>query len=223
MLNHYSLRRLQTGQAHTGNLTELYFNDEIVEAWGKYVLGAAVPSDINGGKAVRMWNQQFVRSLLGYEAGVIPNVSRVTRHLRRNPRILESRAWVLPRVTGLHWTAILVDFEAHRVVYLDSCGGSVDSVVLRVCAILDVVSRELRGRPWDFTRWRMGSLRDRAPQQPDGHNCGVFPILLARCLHHGIQLTPGTWSADDLDEHRDLITAELVESRLKSSVQYVHH
>ena len=48
-----------------------------------------------------------------------------------------------------------------------------------------------------------------APEQPDYFNCGIFPILLARCLHHGVRITR-RWTREDLDEQRDLITLELL-------------
>ena len=54
-----------------------------------------------------------------------------------------------------------------------------------------------------------------SPRQPDYFNCGIFPILLARCLHHGVQITRG-WSQEDLDEQRDLITLELLEGKVLS-------
>ena len=46
-------------------------------------------------------------------------------------------------------------------------------------------------------------------------NCGIFPILLARCLHHGVRITR-RWTREDLDEQRDLITLELLEGKLLS-------
>ena len=54
-----------------------------------------------------------------------------------------------------------------------------------------------------------------APEQPDYFNCGIFPILLARCLHHGVRITR-RWTREDLDEQRDLITLELLEGKLLS-------
>ena len=54
-----------------------------------------------------------------------------------------------------------------------------------------------------------------APEQPDYFNCGIFPILLARCLHHGVRITR-RWTREDLDEQRDLITQELLEGKLLS-------
>ena len=80
----------------------------------------------------------------------------------------------------------------------------------RVWTVLEAVSQTLRGEPFDFSGWRHGSLG-----RTDYFNCGIFPILLARCLHHGVQITRG-WSQEDLDEQRDLITLELLEGKVLS-------
>ena len=64
-------------------------------------------------------------------------------------------------------------------------------------------------------RKRGALLGELAPEQPDYFNCGIFPILLARCLHHGVRITR-RWTREDLDEQRDLITLELLEGKLLS-------
>ena len=128
---------------------------------------------------------------------------------------MQLRAWVLPLPRALHWTAALVDFSSKQVIFVDLLCSKQPNVVARAWTLVEVVSHALRGEAFDFTGWACGSLGDLAPEQPDYFNCGIFPILLARCLHHGVRITR-RWTREDLDEQRDLITLELLEGKLLS-------
>ena len=54
-------------------------------------------------------------------------------------------------------------------------------------------------------------------QEPDSFNCGIFALLLSRCLHHDVKISR-CWSSKDLDEQRDLVVLELIEGRLVTFV-----
>ena len=73
------------------------------------------------------------------------------------------RAWLLPRVRGLHWTAILVDFRSKLVIFVDSLGSEMPAAVLRVCAIIEAVSQVL---------------------SPHAHNTRVYRALLSQHVTH---------------------------------------
>ena len=75
----------------------------------------------------------------------------------------------------------------------------------------------LNGRPFEFTDWTCGLLGQLSPRQPDGFNCGVFVLIVARCLHHGVKITR-RWQRQQLDEQRNLITLELMDAKLRSFV-----
>ena len=49
--------------------------------------------------------------------------------------------------------------------------------------------------------------------QPDYFNCGIFPLLLSRCLHHNVKISR-RWTSEDLDAQRDVITLELMKGRV---------
>ena len=108
-----------------------------------------------------------------------------------------------------HWTAMVVDFRAKLVLFVDSLHSSLPSAVVRVCAIVETVSQVLRSKSFNFSGWRCGSLQRSSPMQPDYFNCGIFPLLLSRCLHHNVKISR-RWTSEDLDAQRDVITLELM-------------
>ena len=195
---------------------ELYLKDNIVDAWGQCL------RQTEGGKhAVYFWPSTDVQIYMGYSQGHRPSVQNVARHARDRKRngmdLLTMRAWVLPRVRGRHWTAVLVDFTSKQVLYADSLGGSAQDMVDRVCCVMEVVSQTLTGRAFSFDGWKRGSLGPLAPQQPDFFNCALFPMMLARCIHHDVKISR-RWSSEQLDEYRDVIVLELFKERLLSFV-----
>lgn len=98
-----------------------------------------------------------------------------------------------------------------------SFGSELPHFVARACTIIDVVSRVLAENPFDFSGWTRGSLGLSSPMQPDSFNCGIFALLLSRCLHHDVKISR-CWSSKDLDEQRDLVVLELIEGRLRTCV-----
>ena len=111
----------------------------------------------------------------------------------------------------------MVDFTSKQVLYADSLGGSAQDMVDRVCCVMEVVSQTLTGRAFNFDGWKRGSLGPLAPQQPDFFNCALFPMMLARCIHHDVKISR-RWSSEQLDEYRDVIVLELFKERLLSFV-----
>ena len=75
----------------------------------------------------------------------------------------------------------------------------------------------MEGRSFDFSAWVRGSLGMHSPKQPDGHNCAVFVLLLARCLHHDVKLTR-RWNAAQCNVQRDVIALELMSAELLTFV-----
>ena len=70
---------------------------------------------------------------------------------------------------------------------------------------------------FDFSTWSCGSLGACSPKQPDGHNCAVFVLLLARCMHHDVKLTR-RWTVSQCNLQRDVITLELMTAELLTFV-----
>ena len=68
-------------------------------------------------------------------------------------------------------------------------------------------------KSFNFSGWRCGSLQRSSPMQPDYFNCGIFPLLLSRCLHHNVKISR-RWTSEDLDAQRDVITLELMNGRV---------
>ena len=137
------------------------------------------------------------------QPATVNHVARVAQRLKRDG-LLKRRAWVFPLARQKHWTAAVVNFPSKQVFFVDSLQSLRPQFVARVWTVLEVVSQTLRREPFNFSGWRHGSLGRKSPRQPDYFNCGIFPILLARCLHHGVQITRG-WSQEDLDEQHNLI------------------
>ena len=71
----------------------------------------------------------------------------------------------------------------------------------------------LNGKPFDFSDWSYGALGLHSPKQPDGHNCAVFVMLLARCMHHDVKLTR-RWNTSQCNAQRDMITLELIAAEI---------
>ena len=191
----------------------LHLSDENVDAWGQ-CLRLMPPQAAREG--VYMWPSGTVWKYMGYRAQppTFNDVRRVALSLQASGlNLLQQRAWVLPRVRSKHWDAVLIDFRSKQVVLVDSLWGSNKTVVRRACTILEVVSRVLNGQPFDFSEWACGSLGSLSPKQPDSFNCGMFVLLLARCMHHDVQLTRA-WTAAQLDQWRDLVTLELMDSKI---------
>ena len=90
-------------------------------------------------------------------------------------------------------------------------------MVRRACAVVEAVSQALREVAFDFTGWRCGSLGRFSPEQPDYFNCGIFPLLLSRCLHHNVKISR-RWGTEDLDKQRDLIALELMAAQVLSFI-----
>jgi len=167
-----------------------------------------------------MWPSALVWKYFGYRelAPTFDDVRRPVLKLRRpGLDLLQQRAWILPRVRNRHWDAVLIDFTSKQVIFVDSTGGSNTSVVSHACAILESVSHVLDDKPFDFSGWACGSLGLHSPKQPDGHNCGVFVLLLARCLHHDGKLTR-RWNTLQCNAQRDLIALELMSAKLLTFV-----
>jgi hypothetical protein len=195
---------------------ELYLSDDLVDAWAQCL----VLTRPAGGGGVYQWLTAPVRKFLDCHRlpAVVNDVMRHVLSLKRlGLDLLQQRAWVLPHVRDRHWTSVVVDFRAKLVLSVDPLGSEVPDFVARACTIMDVVSRVLAETPFDFTGWTRGSLGLSSPMQPDSYSCGIFPLLLSRCLHHDVKISR-CWTSKDLDEHRDLIVLELIERRLLTFV-----
>ena len=193
---------------------ELYFSDELVDAWAQCL--RRTEAQAAAGDGVFMWSSGSVYKFFGYrtQPPIVDGVRRVALRCQRDGiHLLRQRAWVLPRVRSLHWDTVLVDFRSKQIIFVDSMGSSNETVVRRTCTVLEVVSWALDGRPFDFRDWVCGSLGVESPQQPDGHNCGLMVLLLARCVHHDVKITR-RWSGRQLDEQRDIVALELMEAEL---------
>lgn len=205
------------GDASVISNDELYLSDDLVDAWA-HCLRLTRPAE---GGGVYQWLTAAVRKYDDLRWGQPAAVNDVMRHVlglkRLGLDLLQQRAWVLPRVCDRHWTSVVVDFRAKLVLSVDPLGSELPDFVARACTIMDVVSRVLAETPFDFTGWTRGSLGLSSPMQPDCFNCGIFPLLLSRCLHHDVKISRW-WTSKDLDEHRDLIVLELIEGRLLSFV-----
>ena len=218
-LTHLARLRRSDDSAVTSD-ESLNLSDLVVDAWATALRRTPAAADGEGG--VHMWfsDQAWAFFDRRREPATVHDVQREVLRLRaEGVHLLRQRAWVLPRVKELHWTAVVVDFRSRRVVFADSQQREGAAVVRRACALLEVVHQALEGRPADFAGWRCGSLGAASPRQPDEYNCGVFVLQLARCLHHGVRISrEPPWTHEQLDAQRDLIAAELVRGRVLSTV-----
>ena len=195
---------------------ELYLSDDLIDAWAQ-CLRSTRPDE---GGGVYQWLTSPVRKFLDChrQPAAVNDVMRHVLSLKRlGLDLLKQRAWVLPHVRDRHWTSVVVDFRAKLVLSVDPLGSELPDFVVRACTIIDVVSRVLAETPFDFTGWTRGSLGLLSPMQPDSFNCGIFALLLSRCLHHDVKISR-CWSSKDLDEQRDLVVLELIEGRLLTFV-----
>ena len=60
-----------------------------------------------------------------------------------------------------------IDFASQTVFDADSLGGTQPGLLKRACVVLDIISRTLREKHFDFTGWALGSLCVCSPQQPN--------------------------------------------------------
>ena len=204
------------GDASVLTTDELYLSDDLVDAWAQCL---RLTRPARGG-GVYQWLTAPVRKFLDChrQPAAVNDVMRHVLSLKRlGLDVLQQRAWVLPHVRDRHWTSVVVDFRAKLVLSVDSLGSELPDFVARACTIMDVVSQVLAETPFDFTGWTRGSLGLASPMQPDSFNCGIFSLLLSRCLHHDVKISRW-WTSRDLEEHRDLIVLELMEGRLLTFV-----
>ena len=125
------------------------------------------------------------------------------------------RCWVFPRCRGLHWTCGLIDFEAKLILFADSMGAEDEAFCRRLWCLLEAASLAMRGRSWDFTGWKWGSLGKLSPLQQNEHDCGIFPIMLARSIARRVKLRSGPmWGDRELDRYRDIIVLELLTGKI---------
>ena len=135
------------------------------------------------------------------------------------------RAWLFPRNWSKHWTGPLIAFAPKLVLFTDSMGGSsqeCQAVVYRLCCFLEVAWQELFKKSFDFTGWSCGSVHAHCGKQPNGHDCALFPLTLARCLHHNVKMR-SSWSVAECDDLRNFLTWELLNGQLHSKLSSVNN
>ena len=199
----------------------LYWDDEAVNA-GAHCLNA---DSLKHGSGVHVFPSLVTTRLLGYDT-VQPTVSWLARVVRKQKVSLmkKPRAWLFPRNWSKHWTGPLIAFAPKLVLFTDSMGGSsqeCQAVVYRLCCFLEVAWQELYSKSFDFTGWSCGSVHALCGKQPNGHDCALFPLTLARCLHHNVKMR-SSWSVAECDDLRNFLTWELLDGQLHSNLSSIN-
>ena len=199
-------------RSQVSNTRDLYLNDACIDAWGALVTD----------NEVCVFSSLVVSHLFdGRGPHVIPTVADVVRWVRRMARrgidLFTCRAWVFPMCQNLHWRVGIVSFESRSVSVVDPLGAQPAGFTSRLCAFVAIAHFALHGSPWSMEGWIHGPLGTFSPLQPDLFSCGLFPILVMRCLHHRARLPMGHIGDDVVDQWRRLITHEFVIGRIASS------
>ena len=124
-----------TGAQRLGS--EQYFSNALVtildqcllDAWGQCLRLTSPSGEF---ERVYQWPSGIVLKLLDYRTlpATVGDVKRVALRLKgEHVDLLKQRAWVLPRAQHRHWTAIVVDFRAKLVLFVDSLRSSETAVV----------------------------------------------------------------------------------------------
>ena len=213
------LRRSTEREADDG-ATALYLNDQCEDALGHCLNVAAKASST--GNCVHVWPTHVVHRCLGFDTEAA-TVEWIARLVRKQKSVLvgqdgtnRCRAWLLPCFRNEHCTCGLICFRSKQVVFADSLGSLCPDRVTKFCCFLEVAWQALHEKSFDFEGWHCGSLGALGGAQPNYHDCGVFPVTLARCIHHNVKLQH-LWSQAEMDSLRDVLTLELLQGRLLST------
>ena len=244
---HYHLNRLRTtshARRERIHMKDLYLCDQTVSGFGQLASRSCLPPPdmeaLGVGMKVTAANKLYVfDSALVHQLMNPPSaeeamtLDKMCRYMFR-PRVgttpihlMACNGWLLPMCREGHWTAGLVWFPTKQLLFVDSWlaePGSHDNhapdVLLRLRGVLEVVSWFADNKTFDFSGWTHGSLDELSPRQPNGHDCALFTMMLARCLLHGVKLRPGCGHSDDeMDAIRNTVTLELVTNKLRSWVR----
>ena len=133
--------------------------------------------------------------------------------------LFHKRSWVLPYQAEQHWTTVVVDFETRTIVHMDSLAGYSEDKAQNT---KDIIRRLYRiaypESSLDLSGWAKGGLRNLSPCQLNYFDCGLFPIIIARSLHHKCLLPSTDWLRDKMGLIRRLVVWELLQGRILSTV-----
>jgi hypothetical protein len=108
-------------------------------------------------------------------------------------------------ITNQHWALAVIDNDARTVAYLDSMGGSGNSVVEALCKYMSDEHKDKKGVPLPGNPYTAGQPPQNLPRQHNGFDCGAFLCAFCELIVRGVEPSTAVFSQQDIPAIRERI------------------